>query len=47
MRHIICVCLLQRTLRHTRIIQIAKTTAHAGRPFTALLCYTPLPGRKR
>lgn len=46
MRHLIRQRFLQRTLRHTRIIQIAETAPHTCRPFTPFLCYTPLPGRK-
>ena len=46
MRHLIRQRFLQRTLRHTRIIQIAETAPHTCRPFTPFLCYTPLSGRK-
>ena len=46
MRHIICISLLQGTLRDARVIQIAETASHTGRPFTPFLRYTPLPGRE-
>ena len=29
---------LHRTLRHARIVQIAKTTTHARRPITSFFC---------
>ena len=47
MRHLIRQRLLQRTLRHARIIQVAKTAAHTRRPFAPFPCYPALPGRKR
>ena len=47
MRHLIRQRLFQRTLRHARIIQVAKTASHTRRPFAPFPCYPPLPGRKR
>ena len=48
MRHLIRQRLLQRTLRHARIVQIAKTTPHTRRPLAPpFLRHTPLPRRKR
>ena len=47
MVHLIRQRLLQRTLCHARVVQIAKTASHARRPFAAsFLCHPPLPGRK-
>ena len=50
MSHLIRQRLLQRTLRHARVVQIAKTAPHARRaltPFPRFLGDAPLPGRKR
>ena len=46
MIHLIGQGLLQRTLRHTRVVQIAKTAPHALRTLAAFprfFRYTPLP----
>ena len=50
MGHLIRQRLLQRTLRHARVVQIAETAPHARRalaPFPRFFGYAPLPGRKR
>ena len=50
MIHLIRQRLLQRTLRHTRIVQVTKTAPHARRalaPFPCFLGYAPLPRRQR
>lgn len=49
MIHLIRQRLLQRTLRHARVVQIAKTAPHARRalaPFPRFFGYAPLPRRK-
>ena len=47
MRHLIRQGLLQRTLRHARIIQVAETAPHARCPFAPFPRHPPLPGRQR
>ena len=47
MRHLIRQRLLQRTLRHARIIQIAKAAAHTRRALARFLRELPLTRGKR
>ena len=44
MRHLIRQRFLQRTLRHARVVQVAKTTPHTRRALATFLGYPPLSG---